>query len=104
MVGERAVLLINLASRGIFDAERLNGGHDYHGLPFDRSTGEPERLFDCHYFDHPAGQLQCAAVWMSWITQCVGGLVENRIAWYQPEDHGPLGPHKFPLGQPSRVT
>ena len=104
MLGEGAVLVVDLAAGGVLDAEGLDGGDDDHGLPFDRGAREAERFLDGDDFDRAARQLQGAAVGMARVAQRVGGLVEDGVAGDEPEHHAALGVEQIGHGQAGRVA
>ena len=84
VLSERAVLIVNFASRSVLDAERLNGCDDHDRLAFHRRARQPQRFLDRHYLDRPAREFERAAVRVARIAQRIGGLVEYGIARHEP--------------------
>ncbi len=72
------------------------------------ARGQAQRFFNRHHFHRTARQFQRAAIRMARIAQRVGGLVQNRVARHQPENHRALGAHEIPSwpvpphGRPAR--
>jgi len=75
MLCKCAVLIIDLATCRLLDAERLNGRHDYYCLSFNRSTGKTQGLSIVTHVYSATSQFQRAAVGMARITERIGRLI-----------------------------